>query len=205
MKWKTLGLLVLFIGAVITTNSQSPEKPFSGKDADTTLVNNLLQQSKEQFSENPEKAISLANQAKDLSEKVNFQTGKAYALKNIGIVYYIQGDYLESLQYWNESLGIFEKINDETGVANLLNNIAAIYVERGDDEKALEYSLRSLKISEKLGDKLRILSALNTVGSIYYNKKATWDKALDYLIRALPLCEEVGTNEQLGTILGNIG
>ncbi|MBK5272053.1 MAG: tetratricopeptide repeat protein, partial [Bacteroidia bacterium] len=47
--------------------------------------------------------------------------------------------------------------------------------------------------------------ALNTVGSIYYNKKATWDKALDYLIRALPLCEEVGTNEQLGTILGNIG
>jgi class 3 adenylate cyclase len=169
------------------------------------LVNSLLQQSKEHFGDDPVKAINFAIQAKEMAEKINFLKGKALALKNIGIGYYYQGKYLETLEYWNESLKIFEQLKDDIGVANLLNNIAAIYAEQGDDAKGLDYSLQSLKLSEQAGDKLRILSALNTVGSIYYNKKATWDKALDFLLKALPLCEEIGNNEALGVISENIG
>ena len=205
MNLKTVKLLCLFIGLSIGTYSQSPEDSISGNKTDTAAVNNLLQQSKGHFSDNPGLAISLANQAKDLAEKLNFGEGTAFALKNVGMGYYYQGKYLEALQNWNESLEAFEQIKDETGEANLLNNIAAIYAQQGDDEKGLEYSLKSLAISEKLKDKLRILSALNTVGSIYYNKKATWDKALNYLLQALPYCEQLGDNDALGTISENIG
>ena len=203
MKRTTWYLLVLFIGIVITAKSQAIR--VAENKSDTALVNNLLQQSKNHFSDDPSKAISLAMQAKDLAEKTGFLKGKAYALKNIGLGYYYQGKYLETLEYWNQSLTIFEQLKDNIGVANLLNNIAAIYADQGDDAKGLEYSLKSLKLSEKSGDKLRILSALNTVGSIYYNKKATWDKALNYLIQALPLCEEIGNKEALGIISENIG
>ena len=203
MKRTTWYLLVLFIGMVITAKSQAIR--VTENKSDTALVNNLLQQSKDHFSDDPSKAISLAVQAKDLAEKTGFLRGKAYALKNIGLGYYYQGKYLETLDYWNQSLTIFEQLKDDIGVANLLNNIAAIYADQGDDAKGLEYALKSLKLSEKSGDKLRILSALNTVGSIYYNKKATWDKALNYLIQALPLCEEIGNKEALGIISENIG
>lgn len=205
MKKKELNLFVLFISLAIVTFSQTTVKPEAGKEADTTRVNTLLQQSKEHFNDDPAISISLAFQAKELAEKINFLKGKAYALKNIGLGYYYQEKYLETLEYWNESLKIFEQLNDEIGIANLLNNIAAIYVNQGDDARGLEYSLRSLKLSEKAGGKLRILSALNTVGSIYYNKKATWDKALNYLLMALPLCEEIGDKEALGVISENIG
>jgi tetratricopeptide (TPR) repeat protein len=175
-----------------------------GKD-DTTFVNTLLQQSKEQLKDDPENAVRLALAAKNLSVKAGFLKGEAYAFKNIGMCYYYQGKYLEALEQWNESLKIFEKINDDTGVANLLNNIAAIYVDQGDNVKGLEYSLKSLKLSEKTGDKLRILSALNTVGSIYYSKEETWNQALNYLIRAISICEEINDNESLGVLSGNIG
>jgi class 3 adenylate cyclase/tetratricopeptide (TPR) repeat protein len=195
--------LCLFSVALAGMAQDNAEKP-SGA-GDTAMVNNLLQQSKEQFNNDPAKSISLAMQAKDLAEKISFIRGEALALKNVGLGYYYQGKYLETLEYWNESLKIFEQLKDEIGVANLLNNIAAIYADQGDDAKGLEYALQSLKLSEKTGDKLRILSALNTIGSIYYNKKATWDKALDYLLKALPLCEEIGNNEAYGIISENIG
>src|SRR5664279_1541758 len=174
MIWRTLNLVFLFIGFSVVSFSQAAKDSTKSSNADTAAVNSLLQQSKEHFSDNPELAISLANQAKDLAEKINFGEGKAFALKNVGMGYYFQGKYLEALQNWNESLTAFKQIKDETGEANLLNNVAAIYAQQGDDEKGLEYSLKSLAISEKLKDKLRILSALNTVGSIYFNKKATW-------------------------------
>jgi len=205
MQTKKNKLLILLICFAINVYAQSPEKPAAGKAEDSTTVNLLLQQSKEMLQEDLDKAMSLAVQAKEIAEKVKFYKGKAYALKNMGLVYYFQGKYLETLGYWNESLEIFEQIKDEIGIANLLNNIAAIYVDQGDDARALEYSLRSLQLSEKAGDKLRILSALNTVGSIYFNKKATWDKALGYFIQALPLCDEIGDKNALGTISENIG
>jgi tetratricopeptide (TPR) repeat protein len=123
----------------------------------------------------------------------------------MGLAYYFKGDYVASIEKFQESLKTYEDIKDETGVANILNNMAAIYGEQGNEEKGLEYSLRSLSISEKLGNKLRILSALNTIGSIYFNKEDTKDKALEFLLRALPLCEEINDSSAIGTISENIG
>lgn len=205
MKGKA-GIIFTFLWVVaINIFAQPRAEEITGTSADTAMVNQLLTSSQEQLSVDPQKAIAFAEQAKVLSEKVNFLKGKAFALKNIGLGNYFSGKYPEALQFWKESLLVFEKIKDQNGIANMLNNIAAIYAERGDDEKGLEYSLKSLKISEEIDVNLRILSALNTIASIYYNKIATREKALDYLLRALPLCEAIGNNDALGTISENIG
>jgi len=205
MKNKKIKLLVLLFSLAINIYSQGDGKAETKKGLDTATVNGLLQQSKGLFKEDPQKAISLSKLAGEMAEKIDFGKGKALALKNIGLVYYYQGKYLETLDYWTQSLAIFEKINDEPGIANLLSNIGAIYSDRGDDVKALDYGLRALSIGEKLGDKLRILSALNLVGNIYSSKDQTKHKALEYLLRALPLCEELGDSAALGVISENIG
>src|SRR5258705_10362515 len=147
---------------------------------DTATVNSLIQSGKAKLATAPDSTILLAQQAVDISERINFQKGKALALKNIGLGYFYQSKLPEALNYWTESLKVFESVNDQNGIANLLNNIASVYSQNDDSEKALEYSLRSLKISEKLGDKLRILSALSTVATVYYNNPATIDTALNY-------------------------
>ena len=204
MNWKELFFCthLFFISLYVFPQTERGGNLIEG---DTTKVNMLLEQSKEQLGKDPDKAIEIATRAKELAENMNFLKGQANALKYIGIGYFRQGIYLETLGYWRESLNIFESIKDETGIANILNNMAAVYSLQGNEEKALENSLQSLKISEKLGDKLRILSALNTIANIYYDKPATKDKALSYLLRALPLSEEIGNSEAVGLISVNIG
>ena len=205
MKKNTSGLFFILFVFTATAYSQARVDTITGKGADTVSVNFLLQQSKERFSDDPAKAISLAVQAKELSEKIDFVKGRANALKNIGVGNYFLGELPEAIVFWNESLQIFESLKDDIGISNVLNNIAAAYDDLGDNEKALEYALRSLSIAEKSVNNSRILAALNTVASIYYEKKATWDKALDYLLRALPLAEEVGDKDGIGVTSGNIG
>ena len=206
MKNKKVSLIALLIGLATITFSQEV-KPGPEATSDTARVNAMLKESAGLFKTDPNKAIEIALQAKQQADKIDFKKGAAYALKNVGLGYYYQGKYVETLDYWEQSLKMFEELQDDLGIANLLNNIAAIYVNQGDDTRGLDYALRSLKLSEKTGDKLRILSALNTIGTIYFNKKDTADKvkALSYMIAALPLCEAIGNNDALGVISQNIG
>jgi len=206
MKNKKVGLLAILIGLAAITFSQEV-KPGPEATSDTAKVNAMLKESTGLFKTDPNKAIEIALQAKAQADKIDFKKGSAYALKNVGLGYYYQAKYVETLDYWEQSLKIFEALQDDIGIANLLNNIAAIYVNKGDDTRGLEYALRSLKLSEKTGDKLRILSALNTIGTVYFNKKDTADKvkALSYMIAALPLCEAIGNKDALGIISENIG
>ena len=191
---------LFFISLLIFSQPATTDIP-----GDTTRVNSLLQQSKENFTNDPDKAISLANEAKALADRIDFQKGKALALKNIGIVYYFQGKHLEALDYYTQSLEVFKIIGDNSGIANLYSNIGVVYYDRGDDAKALENYLQSLKFSELAGDKFRILIALNNVGGVYNIKPATYDKALEYYLKALSISEELGKMEESGTICVNIG
>ena len=206
MKNKKVSLIAILIGFAMIAFSQET-KPAPEATSDTARVNAMLKESTGLFKTDPNKAIEIALQAKEQADNIGFKKGSAYALKNVGLGYYYQGKYVETLDYWEQSLKMFEELKDDIGIANLLNNIAAIYVNQGDDTRGLEYGLRSLKLSEKAGDKLRILSALNTIGSIYFNKKDTADKvkALSYMISALPLCEAIGNKDALGIISENIG
>lgn len=203
MKKQKLCFLVLLISLALNIYSQGPAK--AEEEADTASVNAMLQESKDLLKTDVNKAIARATTAGEIADKIDYPQGKALALKNIGIGYFRQGNYLETLNHWFESLNIYESISDQTGIANLLSNIAAVYNIQDDDAKALEYSLKSLAISEKLGDKLRILSALNAIADVYYGKPATRDTALGYLLRALPLCEEIGDKDSYGVIAANIG
>ena len=53
--------------------------------SDTVRVNTLNQLSYLIYSSSPDEAISYGNEAQELSEKLSFKRGRAYALKNIGL------------------------------------------------------------------------------------------------------------------------
>lgn len=172
---------------------------------DTSKVNTLLLLSKKYFSEEPSEAIRVATQAKNLAEKLKFKRGEAYALKNIGIGYYMQGKYLETFEYWNKSKQCFDLLGDRQGAANILSNIGSVYFDQGDDANALDYYLKSLKISEQISDSFRIATALGNIGNVYLNKNATLDKALTYYLKALPISYKLGDNNLVGTTTVGIG
>lgn len=192
-------IILVFLTLVIVQHSPAQEL----RPGDTAAVNRLLEDSKKQLNEDPEAARRKAEQAREAALRAGFPIGEAYALKNIGLAYAIQGKYVEALDFYEQSLATFRRQGDKIGVANLLNNIGSIYANKGDDAKALEYCLQSLQIAEETGDKTRVMSALINVGSIYYNKKDP--KAVHYLLQALPLTQEAGDQHAFGILAGNIG
>jgi len=199
MKIGLLLSVILFV--VIHANGQAKNPSVQ----DSTKVNALLDDSKQFINTDPEKAISLATQARELAQKIEFPKGEALALKNIGLVYYYEGKFVQTLQYWNESLAILQAIHDDLGQANLQGNIGAVFYKQGDDVSALKHHLESLRLAEKAGNQMRIFFALNNIAGIYFEKRATWDKALDYLLKAYPIAEKVGDKASLALVLGNIG
>ncbi|REJ82369.1 MAG: adenylate/guanylate cyclase domain-containing protein [Bacteroidetes bacterium] len=202
-------LLFLFLSAV-SLHAQDPvidslRKELDKANSDTLKIDILNAISKNYFNTDPNMALVSASDANQFANRINYQKGEALALKNMGIAYYLQAKYLETLEYWEKAKAVYDSIGDEVGVANMLNNEGAVYFNQGDDTKALELYLKSLKISEKLGDTLRILTALQNIGAVYANKSFTHDKALDYYHRALPLSEAIKDNDAIGTVCVNLG
>jgi adenylate cyclase len=199
--------LFSFLTQCIAQNTQidSIKKVLNVAKEDSLKVNSLLALSKEFFSASPQEAINYATEAKVLAEKIHYRSGLAYAYKNIGIGYYMQADYVESLGNYDKSLAIFDSLDDKVGMANILSNEASIYFNQADDEKALELNLKSLNVAEQIGDTLRILTALQNIGAIYYNKPSTRSQAVEYYMRALPMSESLKNNDAIGTITVNLG
>jgi class 3 adenylate cyclase len=147
---------------------------------DTTQVN-LLNEISIAFlmEEDFDKSIQYAEQSLELSEELQFARGKAYALKNLGLVEYYQGNFTRVFDFWTQSLQIFESIPDTLGIANLSSNVGVIYYDQGSYARALDYYLQSLRYSEFLEDPVRITTALVNIGGVY-TQMQEYEKALNY-------------------------
>ena len=153
----------------------------------------------------PTEAITYGNEARELAEKLNDQKGLAFALKNIGLGYFMQSNFVEASINWEQSLKIFKSIKHEDGVANIISNLGAVYSYMGDDAKAVDYYLQSLKISEKKSDSLQIATCMLNIGSTYAWKPETLEKALPYYRRALAISESINYLDGVGLISSNLG
>ncbi|KAF0202027.1 MAG: family 3 adenylate [Bacteroidetes bacterium] len=210
MKMRTLFISVLFLVTGISVHAQTKQADslkllIRNANDDTLKVNTLIDISGSLLRVDANEALRYANDALSLAKQLDFVRGEAYALKNIGMSYYFQGNYIETLLFWQQSLSAFQTIDDKLGIANMLNNLGAVNFNEGDDEKAIQYYLESLKVSEEIGDKLRIATALVNIGAVYYNKTGTHNRALEYYLKALPLSEELGDNDAIGTSAVNMG
>lgn len=201
--------LVLALGLVISalgqSNLDSLQLLLNKAGKDTVRVQLLLDLARANMSDAPDRSRKLAEDARYLSRDLAYGRGYAQSLKSIGLAYYNQGDYIETLEYWNLSMNAFDSLGDKSGVANLMSNLGAVYFNQGDDASALDYYLRSLKLAEDLQDTLRIVTTCINIGAVYFNKKATKAKAQEFYMRALPLSEQIGDKDAIGTVSVNLG
>ncbi len=168
-------------------------------------VNSMNALSKAYFSIKPSESVRYGDEAKKLSEKLNYRKGLALSLKNIGIGYYQQGNYANAISNWEQAMGVWDSLGDKVGVSNMLCNQGSVYFNQGDDAKALELYLKSLKIAEEINDSLRIVTALYNIGAVYSNKTASYNKAKEYYLKALPIAIKIKDDYSIGTVTVNLG
>jgi class 3 adenylate cyclase len=172
---------------------------------DTTKVNALNQLSVMLWDVDPDLALMYSIESADLATSISYKKGLALALKNIGLTYYAKTDYINVLQYWEQSLAMYDSIGDKAGVSNLLNNIGSVYFNQGDETKAIEYFINAVRIAEEINNELRMISCYMNIGSIYSNKEETRKMAVDYYFKALNLSKKRDLYARYGTTAANIG
>lgn len=201
----SLAFVLYFNTSAFANEIDSLKKILVGNIQDTTRVDVLNALSISYFNDNPDTSIIIAASARVLAEKINYKSGLALALKNMGRGYYMTGEYVDAIKKWQAALDVFKQINDKKGEANILGNMGAVYFNKGDDAKSLELHLQSLKIAEEINDTLREVTQLNNIAGVYSNKRATYNKALEYFLRSYNLSRIIKDDYLIGMSSGNLG
>jgi len=128
----------------------------------------------------------------EIAEEIHYQRLIAYSNHNLGVAYYIKGDFEKSLSYYGLALKYFEKTNDLLFHTGTLSNIALVYREKGELDKSIELMEKYLAIQESIGNNWMV--AINYANLIQlYIDKAEIKHAQEYLERFKKLKNAVGT------------
>ncbi len=171
---------------------------------DTTKILTLNDMAYEYRSNKPDTCISIAEKSLQMSEKIGFEKGKAWAWNSMGVAKANKKNYLEAIAHYQKSLAIFERIQDKKGIGNSFHNIGIVYQMQDEYSLALDYYQKSLKIKEEIGDKQRMAASLNNIGLIYKNQ-GNYPLALDYYQKSLKIEEDIGNKQGMAGSLNNIG
>jgi tetratricopeptide (TPR) repeat protein len=113
-------------------------------------------------------ALELAEQAFALAGKHACSQMEALALRNIGIIYFFRGTYLEAEEYFNKSLFIYESIDDSTGISSVYNNLGLLFSRQADYKNAFDFFAKSRDLSETIGDTEGTATALLNITHVYF-------------------------------------
>ncbi|RZJ30947.1 MAG: tetratricopeptide repeat protein [Flavobacterium sp.] len=175
----------------IDSLSQVLKKPLT----DTQKVETLIALAEAYYTNAPSKAMAFCFEAKNLSEKINFQDGLANSYGWLAFLYEQEGKIPQALEYNYKALAISRKAKNKKDEGTILNNIAAIYKNQGKIIEALEFHQRSLKLKKEIGDKGGISSSYNNIGLIYAGQGRIAD-ALEYYSRSLKIEEDLNNADE---------
>lgn len=103
-----------------------------------------------------------ARTALEISDRLDYQKGKADANNNLGVFFDIQGNFHLALKYYNKALVDYQKLKDSSNVVQATMNIAMVYGELDKDGESIERFEHALKSAEMLkNDSIKSLLIYN--------------------------------------------
>ena len=109
-----------------------------------------------------------------------------------GTIYFFQGNFDESLKYYNEALKCAENYGSPLGISISQTNIACIYGEKKEYEKAIEMFEKSLVAQEEAKDSSSIATTIYNIAQCHLDLK-NYDEAYKYMNKALEVAETSNT------------
>lgn len=161
---------------------------------DTTQVNLLNRMAMAVRESDHELAQKYAEDALEMSAKINYLKGRAEALGNLGWVCYRRTDFVNTLHYSIEAMKLSEQIGYKPEMARSMNNIAAVSFEQKQYEKAVGEFKKALKIAHESKDGKVIGRSLNNIAYVYFTSNLSLDSADFYSSEAVKYSEKIKDN-----------
>lgn len=187
-----------------TPRYQQLKKKYEEADTEVDKIDLLTEMTLEIRSDDPERAMLMAEEIIERSEEINYYNGKGNGLNHKGACYWLMGEYEDGLDMLTEALVIAQEINDEPLKAKVLNNFGRIYRNLGDLSNALQNFEAALEINELLGNELNQTINLTNISNLYYDL-GDHDTALEYALKCKPIFESYDDNNRLATIYITLG
>lgn len=153
---------------------------------------------------NTQKALELAKQSLELSNKYNFTEGIISSEILLAEIYLISADYEKALEYYLSVFKKYEESNDQNGVALISNDIGRINMLTGNYEKALFYYEKALKLNMLLNNVNEIASNYSNIGQIHV-LKGSINKGLSHYLVAYMITDSLQNIPEMISLLNNIG
>lgn len=133
----------------------------------TAYVDALNQLSLTLYENNVDSTFYYACLARQVSDRLNYNRGRAGALNNLGIVYEMKGDEQLALRYYNDAFSIYRSLNDSANIVQLLMNIGLVYNETGEFGKSINHLRQALTIGKHLRKDSIVSLVISNYISIY--------------------------------------
>ena len=207
-------LLTLFIGLYMTVNQSSLYAQNNRKIDSLSYCyqkSQILQEkidiqlllAEEYKTQIPDTAIYLSLQALQLSDSLDYPSGKYVSRRMLAQAYWGVSNYKKALYYANEAKGFLDEQNDPLEESRILRIFGLVFTELGDFEKSADYFFKNLKICEELQDTVCISSANNSIGHLFYVQKNI-DKAAEYYAKSLELSRIMDNDIGIARGLNNL-
>ncbi len=139
----------------------------AGNKEDTTQVERLLEISMAFIYDKPDSGIYYANNALQLSQKMDYPYGQAKAYQQLVEAYLVLGDYAQSMQYSLQALNLYRQIKRTAEADGMSSYLGDIYMAVGDYKKALQYYFEARKMFETNGGVRGLLYSDVTIAEAY--------------------------------------
>lgn len=149
-------------------------------------------------------SLPFAEDALTISKQSALPEAEAWALGNLGNVYWSMSDFQKSLDYYQDAVRLFEELSIPAGIAKYLGNIGTIERNFYDFPAALKTYRKALNLYESIGDKSGVAINLGNIGLVY-KSISDYTRALEYYQKALTIYEEMDVRDGIARTLCNIG
>lgn len=150
------------------------------------------------------KMLDCSFKALEIFEAVNDSLGQVKSLNLIGISYFYNSMYEDSLKYLLQIKDLIYKVKDDFLLSCVLNNIGEVYRESFMYDKAVEYYLKALKICTDNSFRLNTASILGNIGEIYFVENK-YNEALEYFNKSYDILINEKDMVTLGEIENKLG
>lgn len=203
-----LGIIFLFFFKSYATYAQISDTTLtymlSSAQNETEKVDVYLELSKKVLYSDPNRSFEYARTARDMATEIEYEKGRAEALRRIGIFYMYHNDYPQALDNIFEAEKIAVEIKDKELESKCLMNLGSIYYDNRDFQKALNYFSKSLRIAKEINDKDDIAGCLTNFGNVY-SDMGDFKLAIDNYKKAQDLYVEIQDKQGIAKSLFNIG
>lgn len=198
MKKRLLYFTILLMCSCFSSNfatvKDSLVSIINKSENDSIKVANLFSLAEQYYYSNPDTTIVICKSALEISNHIDYVTGKANAYGWLGYLYRKKGLIKQAIEAYHLSISAFEKINDSLGVAVNLNNLGMLYKKSKEYDKAKEHYLRCFAYDSINNDTAGMMVVINNLGQIEYLKR-NYKDAIQFFNKVIELNTKVGNKE----------